>query len=164
MTGKFAKPLLLLGAFLLQYSLVQSLRIFSFSANLCVLALVGVSYFSRPAAAAAYGAVLGLLMDGAAGRGFGSQLLLCMYLAVAVKVIANEKINNSPAFMALYMWLFTFMYYFAYGLFSAVVPRGSIGPGRWLITAAVTATINMIISLPMLWAAERCVRRRVSHE
>lgn len=164
MIGKFAKPLLLLAALLLQYSLVQRLSIFSFTANLCVLALVGVSYFSRPAAAAAYGAVLGLLMDGAAGRGFGFQLLLCMYLAVAVKLIASEKINNSPAFMALYMWLFTFMYYFAYGLISAVVPRGSIDAGRWLLTAVVTAAINMIVSLPLLWAAERTVRRRVSRE
>ena len=164
MYSKLIKALLLLLAFLLQYSLIQSLSIFSFTANLCVLALVGVSYFSRPAEAAVYGAALGLLMDGAAGRGFGFHLLLCMYLAVAVKVIASEKINNSPAFMALFMWLFTFMYYLAYGLFSAVVPRGSISPGRWLITAAVTAAINMIVSLPLLWAAERQMRRRALHE
>lgn len=164
MYSKFIKALLLFAAFLLQYTLVQSLSIFSFTANLCVLALVSVSYFSRPAEAAAYGGALGLLMDGAAGRGFGFQLLLCMYLAVAVKLIASEKINNSPAFMALFMWLFTFMYYLAYGLISAVVPGGSISPGRWLVTAAVTASINMVISLPLLWAAERRIRRRVVHE
>ena len=154
------KPLLLLTAFLLQYSIVPNLTIFSFSANLCVLALVGVSFFSSAPEAAIYGAVLGLIMDGAAGRGFGFQLLLCMYLAVAVKLFAHERINNSPAYMAIYMWLFTFIYYFFYGLISAVVPGGSISPGRWLLTAAVTAIINMIISLPLLWLTDRLIRRR----
>ncbi len=160
MAKKITIPALLLAALLLQYSLVQRLSVFSFTANLCVLALVGVSYFSKPAAAAAYGGALGLLMDGLAGRGFGIQLLLCMYLAVAVKIVASEKINNSPAFMALYMWPFTFLYYIAYGLFSAAVPGGSIPVGRWLLTAAVTATINMIVSLPLLWAAEKLTRGR----
>lgn len=158
------KALLLAAAFLLQYSIVPHLTVFSFSANLCVLALVAVCYFSPPPKAAAIGAVLGLCMDGAAGRGFGFQLLLCMYLAVAVKVIASEKINNSPAFMALYMWLFTFIYYFFYGLISAAVPGGSISPGRWLLTAAVTASINMFLSLPFLWLADKAVRRRAQRE
>ncbi len=158
------RALLLLAAFLLQYSLVPNLTVFSFSANLCVLALVGVCFFTQPPKAAALGACLGLLMDGAVGRGFGFQLLLCMYLAVAVKLLANERINNSPAFMSLYVWPFTFIYYFCYGLFSAAVPGGSISPGRWLLTAAVTATINMIVSLPIFWAAEKLIRRRAEHE
>lgn len=164
MAKKLIAPALLLAALLLQYSLVQRLTVFSFTANLCVMALVAVSYFSGPALAAAYGAGLGLLMDGLAGRGFGFQLLLCMFLAVAVKVVASEKINNSPAFMALYMWLFTFLYYIAYGLISAVVPGGLISVGRWLLTASVTATINMVVSLPLFWAAERLMRGRVSRE
>ena len=155
------KPLLLLAALLLQYSVVPNLTVFSFSANLCVLALVAVSYYSSAPRAAAYGGVLGLLMDGAAGRGFGVHLLLCMYLAVAVKIIASEKINNSPAFMSLFMWLFTFMYYLVYGLISTVVPMGSISPWRWLLTAAVTGAINMVISLPILWIT---VRRRRANE
>ena len=154
------KSLLLLAAFLLQYSVVPNLTVFSFSANLCVLALVSVCYFSTVQQAAIFGGVLGMFMDGAAGRGFGFHLLLCMYLAVAVKVIVNEKTNNSPAFLSLFMWLFTFIYYFFYGLISAVVPGGSISVGRWLLTAAVTATINMIISLPILWLTERQIRRR----
>lgn len=164
MAKKLIAPALLLAALLLQYSLVQRLTVFSFAGNLCVLALVAVSYFSRPAAAVAYGAGLGLLMDGLTGRGFGFQLLLCMYLAVAVKVVANEKINNSPGFMALYMWPFTFLYYIAYGLITAAVPGGSIPVGRWLLTAAVTASINTIVSLPLLWVAERLVRGRADRE
>ena len=154
------KALLLLFAFLLQYSVVPYLTVFSFSTDLCILALVAVCYFSTPPKATAMGAVLGLCMDGAVGRGFGLRLLLCMYLAVAVKLIASEKINNSPAFMALYMWLFTFIYYICYGLVSAAVPGGSISPWRWLLTAAVTASINMVVSLPLLWAAEKLIRRR----
>ncbi|MGN1097264.1 MAG: rod shape-determining protein MreD [Clostridia bacterium] len=159
MKSRLKKSAVLLIAFLLQYSVVPKLTVFSFSANLCVLALVAVCYFSSPAEAAAFGAALGLVMDGGNGRCFGVQLLLCMYLAAAVKLLASEKINNSPAIMALYMWLFTFVYYIAYGLFSTVVLSGSVSPGRWLITAAVTATINMILSLPLLWAAERLTRR-----
>lgn len=158
------KALLLAAAFLLQYSVVPHLTVFSFSANLCILALVSVCFFSTPPKAAAMGAVLGLCMDGAVGRGFGFQLLLCMYLAVAVKLIASEKINNSPAFMALYVWFFTFVYYFFYGLISAAVPGGLISPWRWLLTAAVTSTINMLVSLPLLWLADKLIRRRAKNE
>ena len=129
-----------------------------------LLALVGVSFFTPPARAAVYGAALGLLMDGAVGRGFGFQLLLCMYLAVAVKIFTSEKINNSPALMAMCVWPYTFVYYIAYGLFSGAVPGGAVPVGRWLLTAAVTSTVNMIVSLPLLWAAERLMRRRVGGE
>ena len=87
-----------------------------------------------------------------------------MYLAVAVKIFVSEKINNSPAFMAMYVWLFTFVYYIVYGLFSGAVPGGTVPVGRWLLTAAVTAAINMAVSLPVFWAAERLMRRRAGGE
>ena len=148
----------LLAALILQFTLVQRLRIFGFSANLCVLALIGISFFSSPGEAAVYGGLPGLLMDGAAARGFGVGVLLCMYLAVGVKLMTSEKINNSPALMAGNVWLFTLLYYLAYGLLSLAVPRGDIGVGRWLLTALVTAVINSVLSLPLLWAADRLKR------
>ncbi len=164
MKSKITRLLLLIAALVLQYGPVQKLTVFSFSANLCVLALIGVSYFSSPAEAVVYGGVLGMLMDGAAGRRFGVQLILCLYLAAAVKALISEKINNSPALMALYMWPLTSAYYLAYGLLSGAVLRDSVSPGRWLLTGAVTAAINMLLSLPLLWAAEKLTRRRAAHE
>ncbi len=163
MRSNVIKTLVLLLAFLLQYSIVPKLSIYGFSANLCVLALVGVCYFSAPAASAVYGGALGLAMDSAAGRSFGVQLLLCMYLGLAVKAIASEKINNSPAFMAMYLWLFTAMYYLAYGLLSGAVPTGRISIGRWLLTAGVTAFINGLVSIPIFWFTEKKTRRK-AHE
>ncbi len=163
MKPKIVKPLLLLAALLLQYSAVQNLKVFSFCPNLCVLALIGVSYFSRPAMAAAYGGALGLLMDAAAGRRLGIQLLLCMYLALGVKALISEKINNSPALMALYVWPMTMAYYLCYGLLSGAVPGGSISVGRCLITAAASASFNTVISLPIFWITEK-LTRRAAHE
>ncbi len=163
MKSKVIKPLMLLLGFLLQYSVAAKLSIYGFSANLCVLALVGVCYFSTPTASAVYGGVLGLAMDGAAGRSFGVQLLLCMYLGLAVKAMASEKINNSPAFMAMYLWLFTAMYYLAYGLLSGAVPTGEVSMWRWLLTAVVTGFINGLVSIPIFWLTEKKTRRK-AHE
>ncbi len=152
------KIIILLAALLLQFSLVQRLDVFSFTADLCVLALAGVCFFSTPPQAAVFGAGLGLLCDGAAGRGFGVNLLLYMFLAVGIKALAGEKINNSPAIMAAYVWLFTLLYYIAYGLLSFSVPRGDIGVGRWLLTAAVTAVINAVLAVPAFWLTDKLRR------
>lgn len=153
------KAVILLAALILQFSAVQKLTVFSFTANLCILAFVGVCFFSTPAQAAVFGGVFGLFIDGASGRGFGVNVLLYMYLAVGVKLIASEKINNSPAIMAAYTWLFTALFYLAYGLLSLTVLRGSISAGRWLLTAAVTALINGIASLPAFWVVCRLHKR-----
>lgn len=160
MNTQLKKAAVLLGAFLLEYSVIPNLTVFSFSANLCVLALVVVCYFSSVKHSLVWGGVLGLVTDAAVGRRVGVQLLLGIYLAAAVKLFADEKINNSPAIMSLYMFPFTFMYYIAYGLLSGAVPSGNVGVGRWLLTAAVTAGINMIISLPLLWGLLRHRARR----
>ncbi len=145
------KAAALLAALLLQFGAVQRLSVFSFTANLCVLAFVGVCFFSSPAEAVVFGAVFGLALDSVIGRGFGVYTLLYMYLGAAVKILASEKINNSPAIMAGFVWLFTALYYLAYGLLSLTVPSGSIGIGRWLLTALVTAVINSVVALPVFW-------------
>lgn len=149
------KSIILLAVLLLQFGLVQRLKLGPYSANLCVMALICICFFNSPAHAAAYGGVYGLFVDGASGRGFGINLLLYMYLAVSIKLIASEKINNSPAIMAAHVGLFTFIYYLAYGLLSLTVPRGDIAPARWLLTALVTASINAVISLPVLYLVYR---------
>ncbi len=138
---------LLLAALLLQYTLVQKLKIFSFTANLCVTAFIGICFFSKASESVVMGAVYGLLIDGAVGRSFGVNILLYIYLAAAVKAFANEKHNNSPALLALDTFGFSILFYLAYGLLSFAVPRGSVTVGRWLITAVVTSMINAIAAL-----------------
>ncbi len=153
MKNRIIRAALLLAALLLQFGPAQGMRVFSFSANLCVLAFVGVCLFCAPAEAIITGGIYGLIIDGAVGRGFGVNLLLYMYLAVGVKLTVSEKINNSPAFMAGSVWLFTALYYLAYGLLSLAAPRGDVSVGRWLATAFVCALLNMVLSLPVFWAA-----------
>ncbi len=155
----FLKSILLFAALLLQYSVMQKITVLSFGANLCILALCGVCFFASAGEAAAFGAVFGIFVDAAAGRSFGVNALLFMYLAVGVKILASEKITNSPAIMAAYTWLFTFLYYLAYGLLSFAVLRGGIGIGRWLLTALVTAVLNFVLALPIFWLVERRQRR-----
>ncbi len=104
------------------------------------------------------GAVYGLLIDGAVGRSFGVNILLYIYLAVAVKMLADEKHGNSPALLALDTVGFSVLFYLAYGLLSFAVPRGSITIGRWLITAAVTSLINGIAALVIYAFADRFKR------
>lgn len=152
------KAAVLLAALVLQLGPVQRLSVAGFTPNLCVAALVGVCLFGAPAEALVFGGVFGLLIDGAASRGFGVCALLCLYLAAGVKCFVSEKINNSPALMAGAVWLFTLLYYLAYGLLSLAVPRGGIGVGRWLLTALVTASLNGVISLPVFWAVCRASR------
>lgn len=153
MKNRIIRAAVLLAALLLQFGPAQRLRAFSFSPNLCVLAFVGVCLFCNSAEAVAVGGIYGLIIDGAAGRGFGVNLLLYMYLAVGVKLTVSEKINNSPALMAGCVWLFTALYYLAYGLLSLAVPRGDVAVGRWLLTAFAAATFNLALSLPLFWAA-----------
>lgn len=138
---------LLLIAFLLQFTLVQKLNIQSFSANLCLLAFIGVCFFSEFKESLFFGGIYGLFIDGLAGRNFGVNILMYLYLAVGIKYIFNESHKNSPFFLAADTMLFTVLFYIVYGLLSFAVPRGSITVGRWLFTAAAAALFNGVIAL-----------------
>lgn len=155
MKKKLMRPGLLLIALLLQFSIVQKLNIGSFSVNLCLLAFIGVCFFSDTVPSLVFGGVYGLFIDGIIGRNFGVNILLYLYLAVAIKLFAKDSHKNSPALLAADTVMFSALFYIVYGLLSFAVPRGSITVGRWLLTAVVVSVFNGVVALVFFAVREK---------
>lgn len=147
MKDKLIKSGMLLAAMLLQFSVVQKLNIGSFTVNLCLMSFIGVCLFSDTTSALIFGGVYGFLIDGAIGRNFGVNTLLYLYLALAIKLFANESHKNSPALTAMDAAAFSSLFYLVYGLASFTVLRSGITVGRWLVTALVQGLFSGTVFL-----------------
>lgn len=87
-------------AFLAQSLIFENIKILSCSPDILIVAIIMCSVSAGTLQAAFLGGMAGLFADALYGSIFGVNILIYMYLAIAVSVAVNEKTENSPLLMA----------------------------------------------------------------
>lgn len=87
-------------AFLAQSLVFENIKILSCSPDILVVAIIMCSVSAGTLQAALLGLVAGLFADALYGSVFGINILVYMYLAIAVSVSVQESVDNSPLIMS----------------------------------------------------------------
>lgn len=86
-------------AFLAQSIIFENIKILSCSPDILIVAIIMCSVSAGTLQAALLGLAAGLFADALYGSIFGINILIYMYLAIAVSISVHESTDNSPLLM-----------------------------------------------------------------
>ena len=87
-------------AFLAQSIIFENIKILSCSPDILIVAIIMCSVSAGTLQAALLGGAAGLFADALYGNVFGINILIYMYLAIAVSISVHESTDNSPLLMS----------------------------------------------------------------